>query len=131
MQIAGYLADKPELRFLPSGSPVATARLASTHRWKDQSGETQEQTSWFALQFHDKRAEYASEALEKGDHIFVEGEFRQRKWKDDKSRERSTWELTVFHIQTLAPRVLETDAPASPAHGGVREEGGDDASWPC
>lgn len=33
-QVSGYLAAKPELRFLPSGTKVANARLGESYRFK-------------------------------------------------------------------------------------------------
>lgn len=34
IELAGYLAAKPELRYLPSGTKVANARLGETYRFK-------------------------------------------------------------------------------------------------
>jgi single-stranded DNA-binding protein len=32
VEIAGHLVKRPELRYLPSGTPVANARLGQTYR---------------------------------------------------------------------------------------------------
>ena len=37
IELAGYLAAKPEVRYLPSGTPVANARLAEGYRYKDRN----------------------------------------------------------------------------------------------
>lgn len=129
LQVAGYLADKPVLRILPSGKPIATARLAETYRFTDHAGEPREQTTWFPLEFKDRFAESVCDDFNKGDHVFVEGAMRQRTWKDDAGKERSTWELTVFHIHALPARRnsrLNEDARSADAE----EEGDDRAKWP-
>ena len=39
LTITGNLVDDPELRFTPSGQPVAKFRIASTPRYFDKAGE--------------------------------------------------------------------------------------------
>jgi single-stranded DNA-binding protein len=34
IEIAGFLASRPETRYLPSGTKVANARLGESHRFK-------------------------------------------------------------------------------------------------
>src|SRR6478609_6969734 len=45
IELAGYLAAKPEVRYLPSGTPVANARLAEGYRYKDRNEQVQEHTT--------------------------------------------------------------------------------------
>ena len=45
--VVGNLTADPELRFTPSGVAMAKIRLAVNRRWRDQSGEWQENTSFF------------------------------------------------------------------------------------
>jgi single-strand DNA-binding protein len=44
--LAGYLGSKPELRYLPTGTPVANVRLAQSYRLQ---GKSEERTNWFNL----------------------------------------------------------------------------------
>ena len=41
--LIGNLGRDPEVRYLPSGDAVANLNLATTEKWKDKAGETQEQ----------------------------------------------------------------------------------------
>jgi single-strand DNA-binding protein len=53
IELAGYLAAKPELRYLPSGTKVANARIGESYRYRDQEGQTQTHTNWHSLSFYD------------------------------------------------------------------------------
>src|SRR5206468_6981561 len=65
--IAGYVPKKPEVRYLPSGTPVVNVRVGESVRYADGSGETREHTNWHSLSFYGKLAQVAR-ALEKGDN---------------------------------------------------------------
>jgi len=41
LEVAGYLAAKPALRRLPSGTPVANVRLGESYRYQDGDGKPQ------------------------------------------------------------------------------------------
>ena len=42
IEIAGYLAAKPEARYLPSGTQVANARVAEGYRYTDRNHQQQD-----------------------------------------------------------------------------------------
>ena len=70
--MAGYLGGKPSVRYLPSGTPVANARIAEGYRYTDRNDQTQEHTNWHSLVFYGNLADIVA-LYEKGDNIFVEG----------------------------------------------------------
>jgi single-strand DNA-binding protein len=49
IELAGYLVAKPALRYLPSGTPVANARLGESYTFKDGDGKPQKHTNWHNL----------------------------------------------------------------------------------
>ena len=50
--LVGNLGADPEVRYMPSGSAVTNARIATTDNWKDkQTGEQQERTEWHQVVF--------------------------------------------------------------------------------
>ena len=59
--------------------------MASTERWKNGAGETQEHTEWFNIKAFGKRAEVVAEHLQKGSRIFLEGRQRTESWDDKQS----------------------------------------------
>ena len=99
--VAGYLGTKPEVRELPSGTPVANARLAQTMRFQ-KDGELREHTNWFNLVFYgDKLAEVAL-TYEKGDNIHVTGVVEHRQWETSGGAKRSVYEVSVRRCHRIA-----------------------------
>jgi len=74
MTISGNLTRDPELRFTPSGSPVATFSLAVNRNYQDKkTSEWIEQTEFYRVTSWYKLAENVAESLKKGDRVFVFG----------------------------------------------------------
>ncbi len=88
--IAGNLVDDPELRFTPSGQPVAKFRVASTPRFRDNStGEWKDGDSLFlTCNVWRQAAENVAESLTRGMRVIVSGRLRQRSCG---GRRRRTW----------------------------------------
>ena len=130
IELAGYLAEKPQLRYLPSGTKVANARLGETYRYKGGDGATQSHTNWHSLAFYDPIADVAL-TYEQGENVYIEGSVQQRKFtpKDGVTR-------TIHEVHVRSCHLIET-ARSNAADSGVDikstyEEGGnsDDAEWP-
>jgi single-strand DNA-binding protein len=114
IELAGFLAARPELRYLPSGTPVANARLAEGYRYTDRSGQAQEHTNWHSLVFYGDLAEVAV-GYDKGDNIFVEGTLQTRKFTPRDGSPRTVHEViarTVYQI--MKPRSAK-EAPGDNA----------------
>jgi single-strand DNA-binding protein len=102
--LIGNLGRDPEVRYMPSGDAVATLNLATTEKWKDKSGEAQEQTEWHRISFFGRQAEICGEYLRKGSSIYVEGRLQTRKWTDKEGVERYTTEIRGDRMQMLGGR---------------------------
>jgi single-strand DNA-binding protein len=102
--LIGNLGRDPEIRYMPSGDAVATLNLATTEKWKDKSGEAQEQTEWHRISFFGRQAEICGEYLRKGSSIYVEGRLQTRKWTDKDGNERYTTEIRGDRMQMLGAR---------------------------
>jgi single-strand DNA-binding protein len=96
--LIGNLVEDPELRFTPSGVPMARIRLAVNRRWRDQSGEWQEDTSFFGGTVWREQAESAAESLEKGSRVIVAGRLEQRSWETPEGDKRSVVEIAIDEI---------------------------------
>src|SRR3954468_22471838 len=101
LQVAGYLAAKPELRYLPSGTKVANVRLGESYRFtgKDQNVETH--TNWHRLTFYNELAELAL-SFEKGDNVFAEGSLQQRQFTPADGSKRTVYEVVVKNCHLIA-----------------------------
>ncbi|MFC0139710.1 single-stranded DNA-binding protein [Erwinia mallotivora] len=84
--LVGNLGQDPEIRYIPSGSAVATLSLATSESWRDkQSGEQKEATEWHRVILFGKLAEVAGEYLRKGSQVYIEGQLQTRKWHDQQN----------------------------------------------
>jgi single-strand DNA-binding protein len=103
--LMGNCGRDPEVRYLPSGSAVATVTLATSTRRKDKTtGEMVEETQWHRLNFFDRLAEICGEYVKKGTQIYVEGRLRYGKYTDKDGVERQTTDITVSEMQLLGSR---------------------------
>ena len=102
--IAGHVWKKPpEVRYLPSGTPVVNVRVGESVRYADRSGETKEHTNWHSLIFYGKLTKIAL-ALDKGDNVYVDGRIEQRQFTPhDGSKTRTVHEIVVTQCHVIAP----------------------------
>lgn len=99
--LIGNVGQEPEVRSLTSGQRVATLSLATTKRWRDGSGERQEQTQWHRLVVWGKLADVVEQYVHKGDRLAVEGEIQYRQWEDKEGQKRYTTEIVVRELEML------------------------------
>ena len=103
VEVAGYLVKKPEIRYLPSGMPVANARLGQTYRFQDNSQQWHERTNWHSLSFYGDLSKLAA-TFEKGENVFVEGTIEQREFVPKDGAKRIVNEIVVRHCHVIAQR---------------------------
>ena len=76
--LIGRLGRDPELKYTPSGAPVAKFSLATDESFKDRTGEQQKRTEWHTIIAWNKLAEICGQYLAKGKQIYIdEGGRRQ------------------------------------------------------
>ncbi len=85
VMIIGRLGIDPEMRYTSSGSPVTTFRVATSRQWRDNNGETREETEWFSVVAWNKLAEICNQYLNKGTRVYLEGRLQTRSWEDQQS----------------------------------------------
>jgi single-strand DNA-binding protein len=128
--LIGNLGRDPEVRSTPSGQPVASFTLATSRRWRDKSGQKQEQTEWHQIVVWGKQAEIAGQYLTKGKQIYLEGRLQTRSWDDRQTGEkRYRTEVVCDNFQMLGSRGggggdFEQGGAAPGGGGGSYDEGG-------
>ena len=113
--LIGNITRDPELRYVPSGSAVATFTVAVNRVFKTQTGEKKEQVSFVRIVAWGRRAEVCGEYLSKGSPVFVEGRLQSREWEAQDGQKRSTIEVIADNVQFLRMG----DKRASAAAGAV------------
>ena len=111
--LIGNLTRDPELRYVPSGSAVATFTVAVNRVYKTQTGEKKEQTSFIRVVVWGRRAEVCGEYLSKGSPVFVEGRLQSRDWEGQDGQKRNTVEVVADNIQFLRGADKKGAAPAA------------------
>ena len=86
--LIGNLGKDPEVKFTPSGTPVAKIALATNERFKDKNGEWQDRTEWHNVVLWQRLAEIAGEYLKKGGKVYIEGRLQTRSWDDKTSGQK-------------------------------------------
>ncbi|PMR70931.1 single-stranded DNA-binding protein [Halomonas heilongjiangensis] len=118
--LIGNLGQDPEVRFMPSGNPVANLRLATTDTWTDrQSGQRQERTEWHTVVMFNKLAEIAQQYLKKGARIYIEGRLQTRKWQGQDGQDRYSTEIVANDMQ-----MLDSRSGGDFQGGGTAQQGG-------
>lgn len=98
--LVGHVGIDPEPRYTPSGTAVVRLSVATNETWRDSEGQDQERTEWHRVVLWDKRAEFASNYIKKGQLVFIEGRLQTRIWEDRNKVERRTTEIVA---NTLTP----------------------------
>src|SRR5689334_5278879 len=109
IEVAGYLGAKPTLRFLPSGTKVANARIAETHRYYDKDRKPHEHTNWHNIAFYGAVADVAM-TYEKGDNIAVEGTLQTRQFTPKDGSQRTVYEVIARSCHLIAEPRLHREA---------------------
>ncbi len=93
--LMGNLTRDVEMRTTTSGQTVANFSLAVSRSWKDQNGQTQEQTSFINCVAWGKAGEIVAQYVKKGDPLLVSGRLDQRSYEDKDGNKRQAVEVNV------------------------------------
>lgn len=98
--LVGNLVDDPELRFTPSGAPVAKFRVASTPRFLDKTtNEWKDGESLFlTCNVWRQAAENVAESLQRGMRVIVSGRLKQRSYETKEGEKRTVYEIEVDEV---------------------------------
>jgi len=118
--ILGNLGRDPEVRYMPSGDAVASFSIATSERYKDKDGNTQERTEWHNVTAFGRQAEIAGEYLRKGSQAFVEGRIRTEKYTDKEGVERYATKIIVDRLTLVGGR--RDDEGGGDGHGAPDSE---------
>ena len=107
--LIGHLGRDVEIKYLPSGDPIAEFSVA--HTFKRKNGDT---TTWWKCSAFGKTAEIAGQYLAKGDAVMVLCTEYNEPWKDKDGADRLTLRCMVDRIVLLGKRA-EGVAPGTKA----------------
>ena len=103
--LLGNVGKDPEIRATSSGAPVASFSIATSDRFKDQSGNWQDRTEWHNLVAFQRTAEIVRDYVKKGSKLYVEGSLRTSSWDDKTSGQKKyKTEIIVNDLSLLSGR---------------------------
>ena len=111
--VLGNLTRDPELRYTPSGTPMASFSLAiNTPRagpngpergGQDSAAERRDEVCFVDVVAFGRQAETASEYLSKGRAALIEGRLQWRSWAGQDGQTRSKHAIMADRIQFIPP----------------------------
>jgi len=113
--LIGRLGKDPEVKYTPSGAPVAKFSLATDEVFKDRSGEQQKRTEWHNIVAWNKLAEICGKYLTKGKLVYIEGSIRSRQWEDQAGNKRTAYDIVAGRMQMLGSKADSDRAAAAAA----------------
>ena len=127
--LIGRLTRDPELRYVPSGQPVASFTLAVDRPFVNQQGERG--TDFIDIVAWRRLAEQVTQHLSKGRLVAVEGRLQIRSYETQDGQKRKVAEVVADAVRFLdrkgaAPAAVESTADAEVE---APEGGGDDVPF--
>lgn len=111
--IVGNLTKKPETRSLPSGQPVTSFGVATNRFFTNKNQEKKQETEFHNVVAFGRLAEIASQYLNKGSLVLIEGRLRTRNWQDSSGVRHYRTEIITERMQ-LGPRTGSQAPPQTP-----------------
>lgn len=132
--VVGTMVADVELRFTPSGTPVANFRIASNPRqFNKQTNQWEDMEALFlACNVWRQAAENVAESLQKGMRVIVQGRLRQRSYQTREGEKRTTFEVEVDEVGpslTFATAQVNRTPRDSGQNGQQPQQGGHQGGW--
>ena len=99
--LVGHIGNKPEGRYTSNGISTASFSLATNETWVGIDNKKQERTEWHNIVAWNKLADFATEYLQKGQLVYVEGRIQSRTYKDKENINRRISEIISTTITPL------------------------------
>jgi single-strand DNA-binding protein len=119
--LIGNLTKNPELRYTPSGTPVASFGLAVNRKFR-QADELKDEVCYVDIVVFGKQAEHCGQYLSKGNGVIVDGRLQQRRWETEDGQKRSKHEVVAQTVTFLPKRQEQSGEPGQQDEPGCEEE---------
>jgi single-strand DNA-binding protein len=115
VMLLGNLTRDPQMRYLPSQTPVTDFGIACNRKFKSATGEQRDETTFVDCTAFGRLAEIINQYCSKGKPLFIEGRLKFDTW-DDKNGggKRSKLSVVVENMQLLGGREGAPGGASSP-----------------
>jgi len=98
----GNLTRDIEIKYLPNNTPLAKGAIATSYKYKTQSGEQKEEVCFLDFTIFGRVAEVANQYLHKGSKVMLDGRLQFDQWVDNQTgAKRSKHSLMVNEMKML------------------------------
>src|SRR3984957_1484111 len=110
--LIGNLTRDPQLKYLPSQTPVVEFGLATNRKFKAASGEDREEVFFVDCTAFGRTAEVINQYCQKGKQLYIEGRLKFDSWEDKQGGgKRSKLSVVIENFQFLGGREGGGGAP--------------------
>jgi len=125
--LAGNLTRDIEIRYTQSGAAIGNTAIATSRKFKSQTGEQKEEVLFVDITFFGRTAEIANQYLRKGSKVLVDGRLKLDQWTAQDGSKRSKHSVTVENLQMLGSK----DEAAPMGGNGYSQQGGSSYEAPA
>ena len=117
--LLGNLTRDVETIFSGSGLVIAKTAIATSKKFKSNTGEPKEEVCFVDIDFYGRSAEIASEYLKKGSKILVEGRLVFDTWSDKNGFKKSKHSVKVDSMQMLSSATITYQPAQQPVQKNI------------
>ena len=118
--VSGRITNGPDLRYLASGTGVATFIVAANEHRDESDPHPIERQEHVPVVAWDRLGIICDEVLSKGTHVLIEGRLQTRQWDDDRGSRHWKTEVVATSVEVLSSsarqrefdKALGMEAPA-------------------
>ena len=99
--MVGNLTRDIELRYMPNGAALAKSAIATSHKYKTQTGEQKDEVCFLDFNMFGRSAEVANQYLRKGSKVLLEGRLVFEQWTAQDGSNRNRHALRVDTMKML------------------------------
>ena len=119
----GNLTRDIELKYIPSGAAIAKSAIATSHKYKTQTGEQKEEVCFLDFNVFGKQAEILNQYVRKGSKVMLEGRLVFEQWTAQDGSNRSRHSLRVENFKFLDSKADSQNTQASSGYGQPQQGG--------
>jgi single-strand DNA-binding protein len=104
VNLIGNLGGAPEIKKMESGKSLAKFSLATNEFYKNQNGETVQDTQWHKVVVFGKKVDIVEKYLDKGSKIAVDGRLNSSSYETKEGDKKYVTEVVVNELLLLDPK---------------------------
>lgn len=109
--LIGNLTRDPELRVTPKGTSIAAFGIAINRQFRDDAGNTRDETTFVDVEAWGKQADLVAKYLAKGAPVMIEGRLKLDEWTDKTSgQKRQKLKVVLDNVQFIGRKSDGTPA---------------------